>query len=97
MTRRERERLKNRRTMLDAARAVFAEKSYADATVEEMAVRAQFGKGTIYLYFNGEKQEILPPLLDELYVELREPVERLAVTGDASATHGRTLLEDHGV
>ena len=44
MTRRERERLKNRRTMLEAARAVFAEKSYADATVEEIAERAQFGK-----------------------------------------------------
>jgi AcrR family transcriptional regulator len=97
MTRRERERLKNRRTMLEAARAVFAEKSYADATVEEIAERAQFGKGTIYLYFKGGKQEILSTLLDELYDEIREPVERLVVTAGASATHSRTLLEDHVV
>lgn len=87
--------MNRRRVMLEAARAVFAEKSYAEATVEEIAERAQFGKGTIYLYFEGGKQEILTALLNELYDEIRTPVETLVANASASATHSRVLLENH--
>lgn len=59
LTRRERERQERRRAMLEAARAVFAEKGYQNATLDEIAERAEFGKGTLYNYFEGGKEEIL--------------------------------------
>ncbi|GIV59650.1 MAG: hypothetical protein KatS3mg043_0739 [Rhodothermaceae bacterium] len=56
LPRRERERLMRRRAMLEAARAVFAEKGYLQATVDEIAQRAEFGKGTLYNYFTGGRR-----------------------------------------
>ncbi|MDX1420516.1 MAG: TetR/AcrR family transcriptional regulator [Rubricoccaceae bacterium] len=67
LSRRERERLARRRAMLDAALAVFAEKGYAGATLDEVAERAEFGKGTLYNYFPGGKEEILFALIDDAY------------------------------
>lgn len=70
LSRRERERLMRRRAMLQAAKAVFAEKGYMNATLEEIAQRAEFGKGTLYNYFEGGKEDILFAILDELHDEL---------------------------
>lgn len=70
LSRRERERLMRRQAMLDAARAVFAEKGYMQATVDEIAQRAEFGKGTLYNYFSGGKEDILLAIFDELYDDL---------------------------
>ncbi|WP_040605714.1 TetR/AcrR family transcriptional regulator [Salisaeta longa] len=67
LSRRERERRARRHAMLDAARAVFAEKGYARATIDEIATRAEFGKGTLYNYFDGGKEAILYAIFDELY------------------------------
>lgn len=75
LTRKERERLTRRHLMLDAACAVFAEKGYADATLDEVAQRAEFGKGTIYNYFEGGKEEILFAVFDDLYDALCRLVE----------------------
>ena len=41
--------------VLDAARVTFGEKGYDGATVEEIAARAEVGKGTVYNYFEGGK------------------------------------------
>ncbi len=75
LSRRERERQARRNAMLDAAQAVFAEKGYAHATLDEIAARAEFGKGTIYNYFPGGKEEILFALLDELHDGLIRLIE----------------------
>ncbi len=70
LSRRDRERQARRQAMLDAARAVFAEKGYEQATLDEIADRAEFGKGTLYNYFEGGKQEILYAVMDDLYDRL---------------------------
>lgn len=70
VSRRERERRMRRRAMLDAARAVFAEKGYAHATLEEIAERAEFGKGTLYNYFEGGKEEILFAVFEDIFDEV---------------------------
>lgn len=44
-----------RRAILDAACSVFAQKGFDRARVEEIAVRAGVGKGTIYEYFPSKK------------------------------------------
>jgi AcrR family transcriptional regulator len=70
LSRRERERLMRREAMLEAAKAVFAEKGYPNATIEEIAQRAEFGKGTIYNYFEGGKEDLFFAVFDELYDDL---------------------------
>ena len=65
LTRRERERLARRDAMLDAALEVFAEKGYTGASVDEIAERAEFGKGTIYNYFPDGKDELFLTLFKE--------------------------------
>lgn len=52
--------------MLDAALAVFAEKGYEGATLDEVAERAEFGKGTLYNYFPGGKTELFTVLFEEV-------------------------------
>lgn len=70
LSRRERERLMRRQAMLRAARSVFAEKGYARATLDEIAERAEFGKGTLYNYFEGGKEEILFAVFEGIYDEI---------------------------
>lgn len=41
-------------SILDAARAVFFEKGFQNASMEEIASLAEIGKGTIYLYFKNK-------------------------------------------
>lgn len=77
LSRRERERQMRRRAMIDAAQSVFAEKGYARATLDEIAERAEFGKGTIYNYFEGGKEDILYAIFDKTY---REVVSIIAET-----------------
>ncbi len=64
--RRERERLARRRAMLGAALAVFGDKGFDGATVDEIAERAEFGKGTLYNYFPGGKDELYQALFEEV-------------------------------
>lgn len=65
LSRRDRERLARRRAMLDAALAVFGAHGFEGATVDEIAERAEFGKGTLYNYFPGGKDEIYVALFEE--------------------------------
>lgn len=90
LSRRERERLRRRRAMLEAARAVFAEKGYAHATLDEIAERAEFGKGTLYNYFEGGKEEILFAIFDRIYSDLRALIEESL---SSEHVHSRPLRE----
>ncbi|HYE59160.1 MAG TPA: helix-turn-helix domain-containing protein, partial [Rhodothermales bacterium] len=73
--RRERERLVRREAMLSAARSLFAEKGYEQARLEEIAERAEFGKGTLYNYFEGGKQELLFAIFEDAFEGVRRLVE----------------------
>lgn len=59
--RRAREREQRRADILAAARGVFAEKGFSQATIEEIAGAGEVSPGTIYLYFRSK---------EELYVSL---------------------------
>lgn len=58
------EKEKKRKTILQAARTVFAERGYDASTLDDIALRAGFAKGTIYLYFNS-KEELFLSLMEE--------------------------------
>jgi len=76
--RREREKAQRRQEILDAAREEFFARGFHQPTVEDVAVRAEVSKGTIYLYFVS-KEEILAHLLLEglgLLLQEMEDVQR---------------------
>ena len=96
LSRRDRERLARRRAMLDAALTVFAEKGYDGATLDEIAERAEFGKGTLYNYFPEGKESILFALFDEMFAGMATLVQDhfAEVEGDGrpARAHFRDLI-----
>ncbi|NBB72290.1 MAG: TetR family transcriptional regulator [Bacteroidetes bacterium] len=96
LSRRERERLRRRQAMLRAAQSVFAEKGFARATLDEIAERAEFGKGTLYNYFEGGKEDLLFAVFDDLYddvhVMLREAIAEPAPRQHPLRERFRTLV-----
>ncbi len=80
--RRQRERKARQRLILDSAKAVFAERGFLNATVEEIAGRAELAVGTLYRYFQS-KEEMYVSLLFEAMEMFRERIEAIRA-GDAS-------------
>lgn len=74
--------------LLDAALAVFVERGFAAARLDEVARRAGVSKGTVYLYFSG-KEDLLKALVESAIVPELENVEALA---RAHAGSSRELL-----
>lgn len=68
LPRRERERLRHRAEILEAARKVMADRGLDGVTVEHVAREADFAVGSIYRHFASKEQ-----LIDELLVDLAEP------------------------
>lgn len=66
LSRKERERLFKRMEILNAAVSLFAEKGYQHTTIDLIAEKAEFGKGTIYNYFRG-KEEIYWAIIDDIF------------------------------
>lgn len=81
--RRQREAMRRRQAILDAARKVFRQKGYAGATVPQIAEAAELAPGTIYLYFPG-KDALYAELLTEGYEILQQRLEEAAGSGDAA-------------
>lgn len=68
--------------MLQAAQSVFAEKGFSRATLDEIAERAEFGKGTLYNYFEGGKEDMLFAIFESIYDDLCDLIR--SVFQDAS-------------
>jgi AcrR family transcriptional regulator len=68
-----RRRARTRADILNAAREVFAEHGYHDASIAEIAERADVAVGTFYLYFH-DKEEAFTTLLNEGFEEARARV-----------------------
>lgn len=56
ITRRERERLAREGEIVAAAEKVFGLKGYEDASMDEIALEAQFTKRTLYFYFDSKEE-----------------------------------------
>lgn len=94
--RRAREKARRRQSILDAAKSVFFEKGFRDATVDDVAAEAEVSKGTIYLYFESKESILAHLLLDGLSMLLTtledtyQPDESLS-----AAQHIRHLAKTH--
>ncbi len=53
--RREREKEQRRRTIIKAAKKLFFSKGLENTTMDEIAEKAELGKGTLYLYFPSKE------------------------------------------
>ncbi len=72
-----RRRARTRAELLAAARKVFAERGFHEASIAEITQVADVGVGTFYLHFR-DKDEAFTILLDEGMSELRENVRQAA-------------------
>ena len=82
LTLRERNRLRTRRELLDAALKVFAEKGFGGSAVEAIAAEAGASKVTLYAYFPAGRDELFRELYDEINTELLD----LAIPAHAEAS-----------
>jgi AcrR family transcriptional regulator len=64
-SRRAERKAQNRAKLLEAARKVFAEKGYGEATARDIVRETDLATGTFYNYFD-DKQHVFMALLDEM-------------------------------
>jgi TetR/AcrR family transcriptional regulator, repressor of fatR-cypB operon len=74
LSRKEREKISRQGDILNAARELFLSKGYHKTTLEEIARHADFGKGTIYNYFES-KEELFRSIIDQFTDEIADLVQ----------------------
>ena len=70
--RRNREKARRQREILEAARDVFFSKGIHRATMDDVAARAELSKGAVYLYFESKESLLAHLLLEGLDVLLAD-------------------------
>jgi len=78
VSRKDRERLAKRQAILGAARQVFAAKGLHAATLDEIAERAEFAKGTLYCYFKN-KDDLFISMLEAEIAQFGEDLRQVAM------------------
>lgn len=82
--------------ILAAARGVFAQRGFSEATVDEIAAAAGIAKGTVYLYFSSKRDIYLAALrqgLMELMESTRATMEAASGIEGKLQAFVRTRLE----
>lgn len=73
---------RTRKSLVDAARAVFYEQGYIDARLSEVTERAGVSTGTLYTYFD-DREQLLAAIIDDAYERSVRPAgSRPADVGD---------------
>lgn len=73
----------NRLSILEAAEAVFAQKGYTQASMDEIAGKAQFSKATLYRYFKS-KRDILFEIILNSFREVNQRLGKIAVKKESA-------------
>jgi AcrR family transcriptional regulator len=72
------QRAERRRSIVLAAKQVFADEGYHGASINQIIERAQIARGTFYLYFES-KAAIFDSILDQAMADLRARITRIEV------------------
>ena len=72
-----------RKAILEAALAEFAERGFAAARLDDVALRAGVAKGTLYLYFE-DKEALFEELIRSAVAPLMDQFSRIAAAPDLS-------------
>jgi len=75
LPRREREKLRQRQEMLAAAFDLFSQKGYHNVSMHEIAVKAEFAIGTLYMFFDN-KEDLYKALVLEQCDKFEDAVTR---------------------
>ena len=75
---------RRRKAILDAGLEVFAERGFAAARLDDVALKAGVGKGTIYLFFD-DKEHLFEQIVREAVAPLLELLSGIAAQGDEPA------------
>ena len=73
----------HREHLLDAAEEVFGEKGFQDATIKEIAERAEFSVGAVYGIVSG-KEHLLAQALKRRAVELLAGMDEVAAEAEGA-------------
>lgn len=91
---------KRRESILEAAAAVFSEKGFHAATVEEIAARAGIGKSTVYEYFESKEdlfrevfRQGMENYLAAMRGRLKQPCTVRDVLTAVAAAHFNFIME----
>jgi AcrR family transcriptional regulator len=93
--RKQREKEEMRVLILDAARKIFLEKGYHQASIRNIAEQIEYSPGTIYLYFK-EKDEIFHALHEEGFSRLlayMQPLQHVAEPFERLKAMGRVYMQ----
>ncbi|MEZ0574993.1 TetR/AcrR family transcriptional regulator [Halodesulfovibrio aestuarii] len=74
LSRKERERERHRKEIMNAAMRLFAEQGYHSVSMQEIASEAEFATGTLYKFFSSKRElfrEIMLGVIDDITSELR--------------------------
>src|SRR6185436_14291657 len=77
--------------ILDATDRLLARFGYRKMTVEDIAVEAGIGKGTIYLHFSS-KEEVVLSHIDRIVERLQERLREIAASNVKAAERLRQML-----
>ena len=75
LSRREREKLRQRREILDTALDLFSEKGYHNVSMHEIAREAEFAIGTLYKFFKN-KEDLYKALIMEQAEEFHDVMNK---------------------
>jgi len=99
LSRKEKDKLRNKEAILKAAVHLFAQKGFAETKLEDVATLAEFGKGTLYNYFENKDDLLLSAfdfavgkILDFLYDQLSsvaDPLERIRLIANSQFNYYR--------
>jgi AcrR family transcriptional regulator len=88
--RKAREKLRRKQNIIDAAEDVFFTNGFDNATMSQVALKAELSKGTLYLYFKS-KDEVYSAIILRSFHILQQHLEQ--VLADCSALSGFGVLE----
>jgi len=78
LSRRQREKMRHRREILQAALDLFAERGYHNVSMRDIAERAEFGVGTLYNFFQNKEDLYKALVMDQaerFHVALLKAIE----------------------
>ena len=104
LPRREREKLRKRSEMLEAALGLFSEKGYHNVSMHEVARKGEFSIGTVYKFFKN-KEDLYKSLLmtkaEEYHRRLKEVLEKkgdpLTLLKNFVAAKGEFFVDNIGI
>ncbi len=85
ISRKERDDMRRRREIMDAALSIFATQGFHGTTMAQISESAQYPLGTIYKYFSSKKQ-IYHDLVMERVQQLGEILYEISITPEISPT-----------